>query len=760
VKQKSAKQQIALTLGLLALGQDHNNSGAYANPPADAAGHHPNILFIVMDDVGMDQMQIFGYGGTTAPRTPNIDAVAHEGVRFRNVWSMPECSPSRAIFFEGRFPFRTNVFSAIVSDDLANSQVSPFEMTTPKVLHKRNYESGLFGKFHLGAPTFNPFGNSYPHALGWDYFDGFIEGAPHPIDTTAGGVGAVDMNTGLGPYACGFVPEEPFPLPHGNLGANTGACYHADNRCAVISKDAAHPTPGRSCLEGGGIFVPKEVCQATPPSELTFDQDNAYYVWDRVINHSDGTTEVVAHSDPRSRGYMSIASTDAAVQWINSRSGQWMATVAYANIHTPYQPPPTSLLPAPSVPTSHFDCTGNNPLLIGEMRVLSNQMVEAMDEEIGRVLVNTGLATRNTNGSLNYHPEETDTMVLIIGDNGTFAPGVKLPFDLDRSKGTVFQTGVWVPLIVAGPLVKAPGREVRAMVNIADLFELFGEIAGVDVHRVVPKSHALDSMPMLAYLTNPNQISIRESNFTQTASNIHLNDKTPGPCVVQLGTKPTCVQLFPDQNVCKLEGGTWYGEGATPPYASCCAIKNDPNFSKNFPRGMNILDDAETSTRNAHFKLVEREEPDCSVPQPKADKKVREFYLIDEAVPPKIDKADENLCSGDCPSGLHGEQLQNYHALSQELKNITSSEVPCPGDGNEDKRVNGKDIRDWEFFSRQINPLPLNASGAPYTSSWYDFNHDGYTDWSDLQVIREHFGTNCKHTKDDEREALEENENP
>jgi len=434
-----------------------------------------------------------------------------------------------------------------------------------------------------------------------------------------------------------------------------------------------------------------------------------------------------------------------------------MATVAYANIHTPYQPPPTSLLPAVSVPTSQFDCTGNNPALISEMRILSNQMVEAMDEEIGRVLVNTGLATRDTNGSLNYHPEETDTMVLIVGDNGTFAPGVKAPFDPSRSKGTVFQTGVWVPLIVAGPLVKAPGREVQAMVNIADLFELFGEVAGVDVHRAVPKSHTLDSMPMLAYLMNPNQTSIRQSNFTQTASNIHLNDKTPGPCVVQLGTTPTCVQLFPDQNVCKLEGGTWYGEGATPTaYGSCCAIKNDPNFSKNFPRGMNILDDAETSTRNARFKLVERQVPDCSVPQPKPDMKVTEFYAIDEAVPPEIDKEGDNLCSSsDCSTGLNAEQKQNFDALSQALTHTVSSEVPCKGDGNEDKKVNGKDIKDWEFFSSLTNP------GSPgYSSSWYDFNHDGHTDMADLQVIREHFGTNCKHSKDDESEALEENESP
>ena len=84
-----------------------------------------------MDDVGIDQMRIFGYGGLTPPSTPNIDAIARAGVRFRNVWSMPECSPSRAIFFEGRFPLRTKVYNAILDDDLANSQVSPFEATTP-----------------------------------------------------------------------------------------------------------------------------------------------------------------------------------------------------------------------------------------------------------------------------------------------------------------------------------------------------------------------------------------------------------------------------------------------------------------------------------------------------------------------------------------------------------------------------------------------------------------------------------------------------
>ena len=64
----------------------------------------PNILFIIMDDVGIDQMKSFGYGGKTAAAMPIINQVAQSGIRFRNNWSMPACSPSRAVFFEGRFP--------------------------------------------------------------------------------------------------------------------------------------------------------------------------------------------------------------------------------------------------------------------------------------------------------------------------------------------------------------------------------------------------------------------------------------------------------------------------------------------------------------------------------------------------------------------------------------------------------------------------------------------------------------------------------
>ena len=84
--------------------------------PALSAGK-PNILFVIMDDVGIDQMKLFGYGGRgvgplAPPRTPTLDEIAESGVLFRNTWASPECSPSRASFFTGRYPLRHHVMAA------------------------------------------------------------------------------------------------------------------------------------------------------------------------------------------------------------------------------------------------------------------------------------------------------------------------------------------------------------------------------------------------------------------------------------------------------------------------------------------------------------------------------------------------------------------------------------------------------------------------------------------------------------------------
>jgi len=694
---------------------------------ARANADRPNILFFILDDVGIDQMKFFGYGGATAPRTPNIDAIATSGVAFRNFWSMPECSPSRALMFEGRYPLRTNVLDAILSVDLANSQVSPYETTTPRVLRTRGYQSGLFGKFHLTGSDVNaannPLGYTAVHQLGWDYFAGWQDGAPHPIDTTAGGVAASGVS-----YPCGFVPNTTDDPVNG---ANTGACYFVNQTCAQLTAGAQTPTPGRACLERGGIFAPVSTCSATPPSSVNFTLQNAYYASQLIINRPDGSYTVIPAQDASgaARGYRSVIESDRAIEWIKTQTTTtpWMATVSYSSAHTPYQAPPPTMLPAGSVATSGFNCLSSEP----DQRVLSNQMIEAMDAEIGRVLIETGVARRAPDGRILFDPKHSDTMIVIMGDNGTYAPAVKAPFNPLRAKATVYQTGVWTPLIVAGPLVEAPGRQVSAMVNIADVFQLFGEMGGADVHALVPKSRPIDSVAMLPYLRNPNQASLRKTNFTQLASNIHAVGYVVPPCVV--ASVNTCVQLFPTQQLCASEGGVWWGVpdasnpplpvGAGAPQSDCCSVNKYLLAQSPAQPTAAVLPDWQMAMRDTDYKLVRSATTDVDTTSGQcATTTTTEFYRINDQVPPLLDNAERNLL---LKRSLDPRETAAFASLNVSLQKLLASNVPCRGDGNLDGVVNQADIDQFNYWAN------VTASA----SSWYDFNTDGFTNQADVAFM-------------------------
>ena len=166
---------ISILLGAL-------SSFAAALPVPDDPGTAPpkcNILFVILDDVGADQLTLSNPPGTGLAQTPTIDAIAAQGVNFTNCWSMPECSPSRVCFFTGRFPSRTGVGSPMTEPTLAQSQCSPFEMTTPRILGNVGYESGLFGKFHVSQENYNPFGLLAPSSNGFTIFNGTIADPPN-----------------------------------------------------------------------------------------------------------------------------------------------------------------------------------------------------------------------------------------------------------------------------------------------------------------------------------------------------------------------------------------------------------------------------------------------------------------------------------------------------------------------------------------------------------------------------------------------------
>jgi hypothetical protein len=694
-----------------------SNVAAHVDPPAPA--QTPNILFVIMDDVGIDQMASFGYGGLTPPHMPNIDTIARAGVRFRNTWSMPECSPGRAAFFVGRYPTRTNIYQAIGPNDLANSQISPYDVTAPKLIKKANYESAMFGKFHLAGPEHNQAGNATPQVLGWDYFYGWIGGLPASIDTTAGGVAAEKT------HMCGFVPGKAAG------GADTGACYQPDTSCTVLNRlSEKHDPPGLQCLDSGGIFVPNQTC-GVPPSTLNFTRQNAYYVSPLVIINGERVEEVPL-TDPRARGYRTTIETDAAIDWINTRPADrpWMATVSYSAAHTPWQQPPSSLLVGPdTMATDALNCTQT-----GAGRIIQNQMTEAMDKEFGRLLVETGLASYDDQGKLVYDPKASNTVIAIVGDNGTLGTAVKQPFQTSQAKGTAYQTGVWDPLIIAGPQVQEPDREVDHMVNTVDLFQFFGELAGVDAHKEVPRT--IDSVGILPYLTNPGQSSLRTINFTIGGFNIQANGARNGPCSIST----SCTQIPISKEVCEDNQGVWWGPGYSDPSVipnggagyQMCGQVNQALYKAGRPL-LDILPDVSTAIRNDQYKLVRNT---IQTYQPASDTIAMvvsdELYEVNQAVPkPLLDTPDKNLLLS--PTA---DTQAVYTQLSSKLDSMLAASPYCPGDGNSDGVVNAQDLSEWGKIA--------NAWGL---SSVYDFVvnnvRDGLTNSVDADVIQANLGRTC-----------------
>ncbi|MCG5502197.1 sulfatase-like hydrolase/transferase, partial [Ectothiorhodospira lacustris] len=652
--------------------------------------------------------------------TPNIADIAGAGVSFTDTWSMPACSTTRATMYEGRFPLRTHVKAALGPNDLANSMTSPYAMTISKLLATRGYESAMIGKFHIALPDMNPAGKAVVHELGWDYFAGWLDetGDPPSIDTTAGGIAPP------GTYSCGFVPGG-----HMANGADVGACYLPDGSCSVPA--GGRVPPGRSCRDDGGLFVPNTHCQVAAPDYLDFERQNAHSVSPVTYNFADGSVEELPFTDPRARQFRASFAVDAAAEWINSRPADqpWMATVSFASIHTPLVQPPVDPTSAANIASSHLDCT--NPLA---QRILSNLMVESLDLEIGRLLVAIGVASRNAQGDLVYTPESTDTMVVILGDNGTLGSTVKLPFDPSRSKGSAYQTGVWVPLIVAGPLVNEPGRIVSSMVNVVDLFALFAEIAGItDVQAQVPRP--IDAMPMLPYLMDPEEPAIRSWNYTEVGLNLQADGAVNGPCFII----NSCTQIPIVRSVCEDNNGVWWGEGTDAQvngvpapaegFQYCSQVRDF--VERNGGESFYIQPLVSIAVRNEGFKLVENTFKDCeSNPGSCVDETVTELYEIDVPLDtPWIDREDTDLPL----DGLSHEQQAAYVELTDQLAALRAKVVACPGDGNIDGVVDERDLQEWERYAQ-----PWGGSSV------YDLNLDGRTDTLDRDIILEHLGLDCR----------------
>jgi arylsulfatase A-like enzyme len=116
---------------------------ATLGPAVAAKRKRPNIIFVLADDLGYGDV---GFNGNKIIKTPSLDAMAREGIRFSRFYAGgPVCSPTRGTCLTGRHYFRYGIFSASVG------YLPAEEITIAKMCKSLGYTTGHFGKWHIGS---------------------------------------------------------------------------------------------------------------------------------------------------------------------------------------------------------------------------------------------------------------------------------------------------------------------------------------------------------------------------------------------------------------------------------------------------------------------------------------------------------------------------------------------------------------------------------------------------------------------------------
>ena len=180
----------------------------------------------------------------------------------------------------------------------------------------------------------------------------------------------------------------------------------------------------------------------------------SYWNWNLVENGQNNITNE----------YTTTKFTNLAIDWIDSQTQPWFLWLAFNAPHTPFHVPPADL---------HYQ--GNLP--IDQTSIDANPLpyylaaLEAMDTEMGRLI-----------NSLNSEEKE-NTIIIFIGDNSTPNQVVQ-EYRSARAKGSIYQGGVNVPLVVSGTNIERVAAVEYALINSTDIFATIADITGTGTTQI------------------------------------------------------------------------------------------------------------------------------------------------------------------------------------------------------------------------------------------------------------------------------------
>lgn len=442
-----------------------------------SASSRPNILVIVLDDVGLDKLSMYGHvpvqgstwGNERAAILPNLERLAARGVRFDHAYATPLCTPTRAQMLSGGYGHQTGVLSLRAS--LPVQGVPGSDGLLPSVLKQSGYRTGAFGKWHLAEPFDQP---SHVFECGFDVFKGHMKNNQFTSLDANGAppVGSIDH------YGWPYVVVDALPLnsiPMSTCPAPTeftqwtwDAGQTCDDARAFIERFAATPTRGdqhgNSWFAYVSINAPHQTWQLPPRHSISAEALAA-------IKEFNGWTAAALGDE---------AATDAAYD-LETGFGLGIA---------PQSPNPTPV-----------GCSSDTAAGF-QARLYYRAMLESVDFHIGRLLGSTSDSVTDLE----------NTLILVIGDNGTPAHAMQTisvsapptaaelagaPYPRDHGKRWTYELGIGVPLLAYGP-ENIVGRGVSAgMVSTVDFWSTLTELAHVTVtsppvHSISFAQHLID----------------------------------------------------------------------------------------------------------------------------------------------------------------------------------------------------------------------------------------------------------------------------
>jgi arylsulfatase A-like enzyme len=131
-------------------------------------GRRPNIVWLVIDDMGWGDPGVYGGGEAVGAATININRLAHEGLQLTSTYAQPTCTPTRSAILTGRLPVRTGLIRPILSGDKLTKNPWADEVSLPRLLGEAGYKTVLSGKWHVGEVP-----GMRPYEVGFDEFYGY-----------------------------------------------------------------------------------------------------------------------------------------------------------------------------------------------------------------------------------------------------------------------------------------------------------------------------------------------------------------------------------------------------------------------------------------------------------------------------------------------------------------------------------------------------------------------------------------------------------